>query len=580
MATTGCCSCRRSSKQDRKFTAGDVRLGQGRRSERGRAGETEFARDATFGCRRFRLPPRLRRREKWREDSSRAKSSASPSRRHPTWRAADEVTEILTDVNGGAFVVVQRRRSMPTSTWSCWVCSTRRRPERRSLYRVGPSFPQPLAGLDPQPPLQASDIWPGGRPGVTAWLLAGVARRPNQPPGSGSARDAAASSRVELGCPPSHRPQPGATATSPTPRQASSPPSNTPTCCCTHQSNVASRRRPRDEAWRSAAGRLSHGLDRGRPRGAVCPQQTGLVRQPGAASRRTTWRYAASESVARSCKRPAHCQASSPAIPARQEAAPEGSSGRLMSFPRATSVTKQTLAYVIDPLSSAAGRDAFARGPAVVLDARACRPGDTALHRPHRRSPSGRYAGAAGTGPACRSFCKPVPAPIVRRHVRCSRPRRWPPLVTRLCRSGVHLDHSTDLEEIRDCLALGYTSRDGRRFAPNVRGKCGTHPCGRSPSPRRRGVGVEAELGALAGDEDASTGVASGSSPIQRRRRSSWTAPAWMSSPRRWAPYMASQHRRSMSTCERGRDDRRNRPAFPRRCMAHRVCQRRPPQPP
>jgi ketose-bisphosphate aldolase len=74
---------------------------------------------------------------------------------------------------------------------------------------------------------------------------------------------------------------------------------------------------------------------------------------------------------------------------------------------------------------------------------------------------------------------------------------------------GVHLDHSTDLEEIRDCLALGYTSVmvDGSQlpFAENV-------ALTRAVVADAHGAGVwvEAELGALAGDEDASTGVASG----------------------------------------------------------------------
>jgi ketose-bisphosphate aldolase len=74
---------------------------------------------------------------------------------------------------------------------------------------------------------------------------------------------------------------------------------------------------------------------------------------------------------------------------------------------------------------------------------------------------------------------------------------------------GVHLDHSTDLEEIRDCLALGYTSVmvDGSHlpFAENValtRAVVG--------QAHDAGVWVEAELGTLAGDEDASTGAASG----------------------------------------------------------------------
>jgi ketose-bisphosphate aldolase len=74
---------------------------------------------------------------------------------------------------------------------------------------------------------------------------------------------------------------------------------------------------------------------------------------------------------------------------------------------------------------------------------------------------------------------------------------------------GVHLDHSTDLEEIRDCLALGYTSVmvDGSHlpFAENVALTRAV-----VAQAHDAGVWVEAELGALAGDEDASTGVASG----------------------------------------------------------------------
>ena len=41
------------------------------------------------------------------------------------------------------------------------------------LYRTGPSFPQPLAGLDPQPPLTAADIWPGGRPSGHGLVVVG-----------------------------------------------------------------------------------------------------------------------------------------------------------------------------------------------------------------------------------------------------------------------------------------------------------------------------------------------------------------------------------------------------------------------
>jgi ketose-bisphosphate aldolase len=69
---------------------------------------------------------------------------------------------------------------------------------------------------------------------------------------------------------------------------------------------------------------------------------------------------------------------------------------------------------------------------------------------------------------------------------------------------GVHLDHATDLSEIERCLALGYTSVmvDGSHlpFEANV-------ALTRDVVDRAHAVGtwVEGELGALAGDEDATT---------------------------------------------------------------------------
>jgi tagatose 1,6-diphosphate aldolase GatY/KbaY len=71
-------------------------------------------------------------------------------------------------------------------------------------------------------------------------------------------------------------------------------------------------------------------------------------------------------------------------------------------------------------------------------------------------------------------------------------------------RLGVHLDHSRDLDEITDCLEAGYTSVmiDGSHlpFAENI---ALTREAVRRA--RDHGAWVEAELGALAGDEDVST---------------------------------------------------------------------------
>jgi ketose-bisphosphate aldolase len=71
-------------------------------------------------------------------------------------------------------------------------------------------------------------------------------------------------------------------------------------------------------------------------------------------------------------------------------------------------------------------------------------------------------------------------------------------------RLGVHLDHSRDLDEITVCLEAGYTSVmvDGSHlpFAENI---ALTKEAVRRA--RHHGAWVEAELGALPGDEDVST---------------------------------------------------------------------------
>lgn len=74
---------------------------------------------------------------------------------------------------------------------------------------------------------------------------------------------------------------------------------------------------------------------------------------------------------------------------------------------------------------------------------------------------------------------------------------------------GVHLDHSTDLDEIRACLELGYTSvmLDGSHLPleDNV-----TLTRTVVAEAHAAGVWVEAELGGVTGDEDASTGAVAG----------------------------------------------------------------------
>lgn len=74
---------------------------------------------------------------------------------------------------------------------------------------------------------------------------------------------------------------------------------------------------------------------------------------------------------------------------------------------------------------------------------------------------------------------------------------------------GVHLDHSRDVAEIRYCIGLGYTSVmiDGSRlaFAENVALTKAV-----VTEAHRVGVWVEAELGALEGNEESSSVAAAG----------------------------------------------------------------------
>ncbi|MFD5320804.1 ketose-bisphosphate aldolase [Streptomyces sp. NPDC127098] len=89
---------------------------------------------------------------------------------------------------------------------------------------------------------------------------------------------------------------------------------------------------------------------------------------------------------------------------------------------------------------------------------------------------------------------------------------------------GVHLDHSRDLDEITACLSAGYTSVmvDGSHlpFAENV-------ALTREATRRAHdhGAWIEAELGAIAGDEDVSTDAdARGAAMTDPRQAAEFTA--------------------------------------------------------
>ena len=142
-----------------RFTAGDVhwaRVG----GEAQPVGETEFARDATFGFSASNL------REFVAEKSG---GTIAPDQVHSITLddirrgGPRRVAEVLAEVTDGAFVVVNAVEYADLDIVVLGLLETETT-GKSFLYRTGPSFAQALAGLDPRPPLQASDIWPDGRP--------------------------------------------------------------------------------------------------------------------------------------------------------------------------------------------------------------------------------------------------------------------------------------------------------------------------------------------------------------------------------------------------------------------------------
>jgi uncharacterized protein YgbK (DUF1537 family) len=151
-----------------RFTAGDVhwaRVG----AEVVPAGETEFARDATFGYAASDLCEFVAEKSGGTIQPGEVLSITLDDIRLGGPR---RVAEILTGVTGGDFVVVNAVEYADLDVVVLGLLDAEAA-GRSFLYRSGPSFVQPLAGLDPQDPLRASDIWPAGRPGGHGLVVVG-----------------------------------------------------------------------------------------------------------------------------------------------------------------------------------------------------------------------------------------------------------------------------------------------------------------------------------------------------------------------------------------------------------------------
>jgi uncharacterized protein YgbK (DUF1537 family) len=142
-----------------RFTAGDVHWARVDGEPRP-VGETEFARDATFGFTASDLREFVAERSGGRipADTVRTLTLDDIRRGGP-----ERVAALLREVTGGAFVVVNAVEYADLDVVVLGALAAQD-DGRAFLYRTGPSFPRALAGLDPRPPLRGEDLFPGGRP--------------------------------------------------------------------------------------------------------------------------------------------------------------------------------------------------------------------------------------------------------------------------------------------------------------------------------------------------------------------------------------------------------------------------------
>jgi uncharacterized protein YgbK (DUF1537 family) len=151
-----------------RFTAGDVhwaRVG----GQVLPVGETEFARDATFGYAASDLREFVAEKRGGRAAPGDVLSVTLDDIR---LGGPPRVAELLAGVGGGRFVVVNAVDYADLDVVVLGLLDAQAA-GRSFLYRSGPSFVQALAGLDPREPLLALDIWPAGHPGGHGLVVVG-----------------------------------------------------------------------------------------------------------------------------------------------------------------------------------------------------------------------------------------------------------------------------------------------------------------------------------------------------------------------------------------------------------------------
>ena len=123
------------------------------------AGDTEYARDKTFGYRASDLKEFLAEKSDGAIDPAEVVSLSLADIREG---GADAIAARLEALSGGGFVVVNAETEEDYDVVALGVARARAA-GRSLLARCGPSFVRALAGIEPGEPLTAVDVWPVGR---------------------------------------------------------------------------------------------------------------------------------------------------------------------------------------------------------------------------------------------------------------------------------------------------------------------------------------------------------------------------------------------------------------------------------
>jgi uncharacterized protein YgbK (DUF1537 family) len=151
-----------------RFTAGDIHWATVS-GELVPVGASEFARDATFGYTSSNLREFVAEKSNGTIAADQVHSITLTDIREG---GPDRVADILAAVTGGAFVLVN---ATDYADLEIVVLGQLHAQERGKsfVYRCGPSFIRAIAGLEPQGPLTAAQIWPTGNPGGHGLVVVG-----------------------------------------------------------------------------------------------------------------------------------------------------------------------------------------------------------------------------------------------------------------------------------------------------------------------------------------------------------------------------------------------------------------------